>query len=29
MSARASYQRAGFAPYEILHEKVIVAGDDA
>lgn len=28
-SAQASYLRAGFAPYEILHEKVIAAGDDA
>jgi ribosomal protein S18 acetylase RimI-like enzyme len=28
--ARASYERAGFAPYEVLHEKVVVdAGGDA
>ena len=27
--ARASYERAGFAPYEVLHEKVIDAGGDA
>jgi ribosomal protein S18 acetylase RimI-like enzyme len=28
-SARASYERAGFAPYEILHEKLIEPGSDA
>lgn len=26
-SAQASYERAGFAPYEIIHEKTIVAQD--
>ena len=25
-SARASYERAGFTPYEVLHEKVIAGG---